>query len=322
MTPRPVRPHENLGPVLIGSALDASSDDILRAGFAWAQGLHVAARVVHSMPHILPADPQAAWTLAIEVEQRVELDKLLATQVTRCAGGVPATAEVLSGPAHRVLSASARHWNACLLAVGAVSDHHLHSVELGSTADRVVRQAPCPVLVVRRSQPFPPRRVLAAVDLSRLSGEALHSGLRLIESLESQPQAIEVVFALGLYEAADLRHRHRLAVDAAASEVERLAASDLAAFLDEFAADSRLSIAPRILHGNARQTLSQDIAMGRHDLVLIGTHGKGGFERLLTGSVATHILRHTEANILVIPPEAAIEDSLAEAVRTQTAPAL
>jgi nucleotide-binding universal stress UspA family protein len=307
--------------VLIASALDASSDDILRAGFAWAQGLHVAARVVHSMPRILAADPQAAWTLAIEVEQRAELEKLLAIQVTRCAGGVPATAEVLAGAAHRVLTESAKHWNACLLTVGAVSDHHLHAVELGSTADRVVRQAACPVLVVRRSQPFPPRRVLAAVDLSRLSGNALHSGLRLLESLESPAQQVDVVFALGLYEAADLRHRHRLAPAASAAEIERLATADLGAFLDEFAADSRLALTSRILHGNARQALAQDIAADRHDLVLIGTHGRGGFERLLTGSVATHILRHTAANVLVIPPQAAIEDSLAEAVHTQTAPA-
>jgi nucleotide-binding universal stress UspA family protein len=221
-----------------------------------------------------------------------------------------------------VLTESAKRRGASLLAVGAVSDHHLHTVELGSTADRVVRQAPCPVLVVRHPDPFPPRHVLAAVDLSRLSGEALHSGLRLIETLERQPPAIDVVFALGLYEAADLRHRHRMDSKVFASDIEQVALGELESFFNEFAADCHLDLIPRILHGNARQVLLQDIAARHYDLVILGTHGRSGFERFLTGSVATHLLRHTNTNVLVIPPEAAIEDSLAEAVHTQTAPAL
>ena len=37
------------------------------------------------------------------------------------------------------------------------------------------------------------------------------------------------------------------------------------------------------------------------DLLVLGTHGKTGINRLLIGSVAEDVLRHTYCNTLVIP---------------------
>ncbi len=41
------------------------------------------------------------------------------------------------------------------------------------------------------------------------------------------------------------------------------------------------------------------------DLVLLGTHGRSGFERLLVGSVAESVMRHAQSSVLIVPPEAA-----------------
>jgi nucleotide-binding universal stress UspA family protein len=43
------------------------------------------------------------------------------------------------------------------------------------------------------------------------------------------------------------------------------------------------------------------------DLIILGTHGRGGFERFLLGSVAADVVRHGTASVLVIPPELAPE---------------
>ncbi len=37
------------------------------------------------------------------------------------------------------------------------------------------------------------------------------------------------------------------------------------------------------------------------DLIVIGTHGRSGFDRLLMGSVAEHVIRHSEIPVLVVP---------------------
>jgi nucleotide-binding universal stress UspA family protein len=39
------------------------------------------------------------------------------------------------------------------------------------------------------------------------------------------------------------------------------------------------------------------------DLIVIGTHGRSGLGRILTGSVAEYVIRHAEIPVLVIPPK-------------------
>ena len=37
------------------------------------------------------------------------------------------------------------------------------------------------------------------------------------------------------------------------------------------------------------------------DLIVLGTHGRTGIDRLLMGSVAEHVVRHSEVPVLVVP---------------------
>ena len=37
------------------------------------------------------------------------------------------------------------------------------------------------------------------------------------------------------------------------------------------------------------------------DLIVLGTHSRSGFERLLMGSTAEHVVRHSEVPVLVVP---------------------
>ena len=38
------------------------------------------------------------------------------------------------------------------------------------------------------------------------------------------------------------------------------------------------------------------------DLIVVGTHGSGGVERMLLGSVADKVIRAAEQAVLVVPP--------------------
>lgn len=38
------------------------------------------------------------------------------------------------------------------------------------------------------------------------------------------------------------------------------------------------------------------------DLIIMGTHGRSGLGRILTGSIAEYIIRHAEIPVMVIPP--------------------
>lgn len=60
-----------------------------------------------------------------------------------------------------------------------------------------------------------------------------------------------------------------------------------------------------------RQAAAPDAAIldeaadGRADLLVLGTHGRSGFRRLLLGSVAESIIRKVPCPVLVVPPRAA-----------------
>jgi nucleotide-binding universal stress UspA family protein len=53
----------------------------------------------------------------------------------------------------------------------------------------------------------------------------------------------------------------------------------------------------------AREIVDQALAINA-DLVVMGTHGRSGFERLLIGSVAEKVLRKAPCPVLLVPPHA------------------
>lgn len=66
-----------------------------------------------------------------------------------------------------------------------------------------------------------------------------------------------------------------------------------------------------VLTGDPVDTISERAAAVSADLIVMGTHGRTGFERLLIGSVAERVLRRSPCPVLTVPPHAARSTSLA-----------
>lgn len=60
-----------------------------------------------------------------------------------------------------------------------------------------------------------------------------------------------------------------------------------------------------LVTGNPAARIIEWAASYEADLVVMGTHGRGGFERLLLGSVAERVLHRAACPVLTIPPPAA-----------------
>ena len=58
-----------------------------------------------------------------------------------------------------------------------------------------------------------------------------------------------------------------------------------------------------VRHGAVWGNLSEIIAENKIDLIVVGTHGRGGLGKLLLGSVAEDILRHAPCPVLTVGPE-------------------
>lgn len=302
--------------VLIGTSLTEASDEVVRTGLKVARA--AGARVVLAHAYALrTAYGGAPYVPEVSLGEVMEAERLaLRQQMTSQADRVGLRAEELAGlllepaPAHTMIIETARQKGVDLIVVGA-TESPLLSKLFGATADRVVRKATCPVLVVRREMPVPPTKVLLPVDLSFLSAEAFREGLNVVAALSRDLYA-ELPEMEALYVVTEL-DRRLFATEEAPSQAEEHAREEMRRFLGRHAADSPLRVAPRIATGYVEDEILLRIQEWEPALVVVGTHGRSGFERFLLGSVAARVIRDGGANILVVPPEAAGQS--AEAVQ-------
>jgi nucleotide-binding universal stress UspA family protein len=75
--------------------------------------------------------------------------------------------------------------------------------------------------------------------------------------------------------------------------------AELAALRDAHLSDVEVALAVVEDHAPARAICDYANAHGA-DLIVVGSHGRGGMERWLIGSVAERVVRHADANVYVV----------------------
>jgi len=61
-----------------------------------------------------------------------------------------------------------------------------------------------------------------------------------------------------------------------------------------------MSAEARMLVGDPRAALTEAARGERVDLLVVGSHGRTGVQKLLLGSVASHVVTHAPCNVLVV----------------------
>ncbi len=307
LAPRPIER------ILAGASLAGGDEGVLAAAIAVGRATGASVCAVHAVE-----PPLDGWASGAAPESLSDARSRLSAQVERLAapGAVRCASEVAAGPAHRVLDDEARRSAPALIVVGATARQG--GTLLGSTAERIVRKASVPVLVVRGSLALPPRLVIAPVDLSNLSAGGFHCGLGVVSRLAGEePVRVVALFAIGYLD--PLSHemrRRRWSLD----EMTALARERLESFVAAHRPEAPLAVDSRVVLGPAREEIVGAARAEGADLVVMSTHGHGGFERLVVGSVAATVVREAPCSVLLVPPTAAFGDAIAEAVLSQTAP--
>ncbi len=199
-------------------------------------------------------------------------------------------AQVASGDPDVAIVERAKAARANLIVLGAPDYRKLSAAFRGTTVDRVVRAAPCPVLTVKTR----PRReyasIVAAVDLGTPSSLALASALRLF------PQArFSILHIDDAPAGASGARRHKEEVKRGIVEMVRTACAAAHRPPPGDAAGPKVLIR----NGVTRDSLQGEIEALEPDLLVIGTHARTGVSKLFLGSMAEALLGGLRCDTLV-----------------------
>lgn len=230
---------------------------------------------------------------------REQATRYLETQAARLReDGLVVGTTVLEGRPDEVITAAAADVD--LVAMSTHGYSGLRRWALGSVTDRVLHTSPKPVLVVRSvaERPFNLRRILVPLDGSALARRALPVAADLARTAQAELIVMAVMPApLGGVEGAItpiiftpqdqtlLRDRLMGEALAAGGGIEDL------------------KISTRIAQGYVAEEVSDEAQRSAVDLIVISTHGYGGWRRLALGSVTDKVLHVTKTPVLVVPAQ-------------------
>jgi nucleotide-binding universal stress UspA family protein len=174
---------------------------------------------------------------------------------------------------------------------------------LGRTAQRVIRHADVPVLVVKRPHSLmPPTRLVCAVDWSSNSARALLLAARLRDEqagLLSILHVIDSPYVPYMQAFAHERDAQGLLDHLRDEELARLG-EFVAKTLAEFPG-SREAITQAVVFGDPAITITSQAQMLLADLIIVGAHGATDLSRYLLGSTAEKLVTAAGTDILVVP---------------------
>jgi nucleotide-binding universal stress UspA family protein len=243
-------------------------------------------------------------------------DRLLATarealdeEAERVAGSLPGGVQrkVVVGHAVRELLSVADAEHATLVVVSSQGHASSPLYRIGGTSERIAHESPRPVLVVRDAAPFEawergdrPLRVVAGIDFTAASPSAI----RWVKTLR-RAGPCDVVFG-HLYDGVDVLRRYGRggspSLVSPDPDAERLLERDLRAIVGDVGGAGQVEFRMRLALGRLADQLVALAEAERADVVVVGTHHRGGPARLWSvSSGALHLGRMSIATVPTSP---------------------
>ncbi|MFD1913205.1 universal stress protein [Halodurantibacterium flavum] len=194
-----------------------------------------------------------------------------------------------------IITACAEDLGADLIVLGPNEQKSLSARIIGSTTDRVLRQATVPVLIVRR----PPDGDYCGVLVGLDDSPAAQAGLRTAAALcPGHPLQLVAVTDLPMdfEQALLLSGTPKAEITRWRNDLRR----QTAAGLQERAADWP-NTRPRVFVGLPEVVLVRLSRAPGVDLIVLGSRGRGPIMANILGSVALRVAREARADVLVVP---------------------
>lgn len=255
------------------------------------------------MPIMAPYGEIPVDVRLFEVQREQAEADLAAARQRAHAAGVPVETALTGGQPAREILDRTKEGEIDLVVLGTHGRGGVEHMLLGSVAEKVLRKAPCPVLIV------PPAadpnsdalfsRILCPVDGSPASAEAITFALSLARETDGRLMLLTVVEPVpvaGEFGALDADEYQRL------GEVH--ARTILNAAVPAEARDWG-RIDERIAVGKASERILDTARTERADVIVMGVRGRGAIDLLAFGSTTNDVVRRATCPVLAVHPKVA-----------------
>lgn len=206
---------------------------------------------------------------------------------------------VLDGDPASVIVDNAAEEGVDLIAMSTRGRSGLTRWVLGSVTEKVLRAAPCPVLVARSSKVF--SKILITLDGSELAEQALKPGFEFARCVGAEVFLLQV---LNILSPGEIRWLNELE-----SGLAYRLQDDSMAYLKTIAGNYRdaeggKQVQTIVRSGHAASKILDFVGNLDIDLIVLATHGRTGLQRWVYGSVTEKILHSANCALLVVRPAA------------------
>lgn len=206
-----------------------------------------------------------------------------------------------------------------LVVVGTHGRRGVKQWMLGSVAEEVMREAPCPVLLVRarkgKTVAAPVRRILVPVDFSVPSRQALAYAVDWAERFGAALQLMHVVEPLPF----PVSLTGVLTIHDLVPDITTRTRRHLRDLLDTVRTDG-LEASVHVEEGYPAAAITRAAQDDGVDLIVIASRGLAGLERLFVGSVTTRVVRAAPCPVLVVRDDEAAPEAREDVAADQAVP--
>ncbi len=260
--------------------------------------LHTIEKFPHDYRHLLSSNIHDDMKQKLEKEAVDKIMAMIPDELLNSEGIVPI---VRFGKPFLEIINVAKEKNVDLLAIGTHGRGGMDRLILGSVAERIVRKADCPVMVIRSRKYIGFKRIGVPIDFSDCSRIALEYAVATARAHKSKLTILHV------YEDAYIEPY----INAANSENEANKIIREIELVNENKYDeflktvdlSEVEYEKLLIKGIPETDIVETAMEQQANLVLMGTHGRTGIKHILIGSTAEEVVRTVHCDTIIVKPE-------------------
>lgn len=141
----------------------------------------------------------------------------------------------------------------------------------------------------------PRRQIIIATDGSETANEAADFGIEMVGCSGAKIYAVYVIDTTP-YRSVPL---DKIWSDKVLEEFEK-EGREATSYIEKIGKDAGVEVEVRVLRGNPAEKIVTFAEDNNIDMIIMGSLGKSGYERVLLGSVSEKVIRHAKIPVLVV----------------------